>query len=268
MSFIVKKENGILLFRDLGGFQTRNISTILCIKEANKIYFWNDFTEIVIDTNDNYSGHGHSYINLIYGKLVPDFVFHSWPEVGIHDYTEFVKEIEIAGRLYSPTVNKVGWIGNSNTNIRRKEMLTIGSNNTDLFEFFDMSWKYSGTTVLDSTKYIYTPDLVKKYSMVIDIEGNGPYSARLKTLLWSHRPLLLVDRPGKEYFFEYLKEWEHYIPVKRDLSDLVEKTKWIIDNYKAALQIAENAYEFSKTYLTREASYKQWDRIIRAAKEF
>jgi glycosyltransferase involved in cell wall biosynthesis len=127
-----------------------------------------------------------------------------------------------------------------------------------------MKWLPSTNIQLNSTKYISTPDLIKNYSILIDIEGAGPYSARLKTLLWSHRPLLLVSRPGNEFFFEFLKEWEHYIPVKRDLSDLVEKTKWCIDNYDKAKQIAENAYEFSKQYLTREACYKQWDSIIQA----
>jgi len=110
-------------------------------------------------------------------------------------------------------------------------------------------------------KNISTTDLVKTYSLLIDIEGCG-YSGRLKHLLWSHRPLLLVDRPHKEFFFEHLKEWVHYIPVKRDLSDLIEKTKWCIDNYDKALIIAENAFQFSKVYLTRDACYDKWNDII------
>jgi len=124
-----------------------------------------------------------------------------------------------------------------------------------------MSWYRSGQTKLNSTKYIYTPELVKKYSMLIDVEGCG-YSGRVKHLLWSHRPLLLVDRPYKEYFFEHLKEWVHYIPVKRDLSDLVEKTKWCMENYDKALLIAENAFHFSQVHLTRDACYEQWNKII------
>lgn len=94
--------------------------------------------------------------------------------------------------------------------------------------------------------------MVKTYSILIDIEGNG-YSGRLKYLLWTLIPLLFVDRPYKEYFFEFLEEWKHYIPVKRDLSDLVEKTELCLLNYSRAQEIAKNAYEFSKKYLTREA---------------
>jgi glycosyltransferase involved in cell wall biosynthesis len=103
--------------------------------------------------------------------------------------------------------------------------------------------------------------LVKKYSFLIDVEGYG-YSGRLKYLLWSQRPVLLIDRPYKEYFFQHLKEWEHYIPVKRDLSDLVEKMKWCFSNTEKATQIAQNALEFSKKHLTREACYAKWNDLI------
>ena len=262
MSFTVSKTNQILSFNNLGGYQTRNPSTFWCIKEADKIYNWNDFVEIKIFTGDyenNENIYTYSKINK-YNNLIPDFNFHAWPEAGINDYEEFIKEIHSAG-LNKYEINKVGWIGNIHTNFRRKQLFEIGNNNKELFDFFSMHWSSSGTTRLNSTKYISTPDLTKTYSILIDIEGAG-YSGRLKHLLWSHRPVLIVDRPHKEFFFEYLKEWEHYIPVKRDLSDLIEKTKWCFDNYDKALQIAENAYEFSKLYLTRSACYEKWNHII------
>lgn len=261
MTFYVSKTNRKLIFKDSGGYETRNPSTFWCIQKADEKYNWNDFIDIKINTNDNYFGDECSYIKNNYKNLVPDFVFHSWPQVGINDYDEFVEEIDKAG-LNNYEINKVGWIGNTNTNIMRKKLLEIGDRNKELFDIFDMVWIQSGNTRLNSSKYISTPKLVQTYSILIDIEGAGPYSARLKTLLWSHRPLLLVDRPGNEFFFEFLKEWEHYIPVKRDLTDLVEKTKWCLDNYDKALIIAENAFQFSKLYLTREACYKQWNNII------
>jgi len=262
MSFCVSKINRKLIFKDLGGYESRNPSTIWCIQKADEKYNWNDFNEIIIHTED-YEKKNNDYTYSKqdnYNNLVPDFNFHSWPQVGINDYEKFVKEIDNAG-LNNYEINKVGWIGNKNTNIIRKKLLEIGDNNKELFDIFSMDWIQSGNVHLNSSKYISTPELVKKYSILIDIEGNG-YSGRLKHLLWSHRPLLLVDRPHKEFFFEFLKEWEHYIPVKRDLSDLIEKTKWCLDNYDKALIIAENAFQFSKLYLTRDACYDKWNNII------
>ena len=264
MSFTVAKQNGELVFHNLGGFELRNQSTMWCILQADQKYHFNDFKEIQIYTDDTESDENcYSYTKEnSYTKLVPDFNFHAWQQVGIQNYDLFVQTIRRAG-LNNPTVQKVGWIGNSDTNFRRKIMLDIANEHPTLFEFFDMQWIQSNDIQLQSTHYISTPDLVKQYAFLIDIEGKG-YSGRLKHLLWSHRPLLLVDRPHKEYFFEYLKEWVHYIPVQRDLSDLVEKTKWCITHYDKALKIAENAYQFSKIHVTRNACYAQWNKIIKS----
>jgi len=263
MSFSIQKINGNLIFKDFGGYETRNSSTFWCIKKADEIYNFNDFKEIKIYTEDmeiNSYDYNYSKQNN-YNNLVPDFNFHSWPQVGVNDYEICVNEIDIIG-LNNYEIHKVGWIGNTNTNPNRKQLLKIGNNNKELFDIFDMAWYPSDNVLLNSSKYLSMPELVKKYSILIDIEGCG-YSGRLKYFLFSHRPVLLVDRPHKEYFFEFLKEWEHYIPVKRDLSDLIEKTKWCFDNYNKALEIAENAYQFSKIHLTRDACYNKWYQCIK-----
>jgi hypothetical protein len=262
--FRVSKKNGKLIFNDLGGYETRNPSTFWCIQKSDEIYNFNDFKEIEIYTGD-YEKDTNSYTyskRNAYTNLVPDFNFHAWPQVGIYDYEDFVKEIDNAG-LTPHEINKVGWIGNTDTHILRKCLFYIGNKNQDILDIMSMRWSASDNVMLNSTSYISTPELVKKYGILLDIEGNG-YSGRLKHLLWSHRPILLVDRPHKEFFYEHLQEWIHYIPVKRDLSDLVEKTRWCLDNYDKGQQIAENAYQFSKIHLTRSACYEKWRDIIQS----
>jgi hypothetical protein len=268
MSFSVKKEHGVLSWNDFSGWETRNASTFWCMQQADAVYKWSDFKEITIHTGD-FESNADEYTyskKYSYNRLVPDFNFHSWPQVGIDNYESFVQEIDKAGR-YKYYLNKVGWIGNSNTNQHRKILLDIGRERRDLFDIFDCGnwWKDEDPNVvkLHSHAYISTPDLVQLYSILIDIEGGG-YSGRLKHLLWSHRPVLLVDRPHKEFFYEHLIPWEHYIPVQRDLSDLVYQTEWCLDNYEDALEIAENAYQFSKKYLSMDACHKQWNTIIQS----
>ena len=107
------------------------------------------------------------------------------------------------------------------------------------------------------------PDLVKTYAILIDVEGYG-YSGRLKYLLFSQRPILLVERPHKEYFYEFMKPWIHYIPVNRDLSNLIDMIDWIKKNYKDAEVIAQNALNFAKKYCVRDSAFKQWNKIISA----
>jgi len=266
--FTLVKTNGNLDFNTFGGPLSRAVSTYWCINEADKIYNWDDFKEIKIYTYDfeiNNTDYTYSKQNSYY-RLVPDFNFHAWPDVGINDYNELIKDIHAAG-LQKYKQNKVGWIG-SISHPNREILLDIGCNNKELFDFkkwgkwhYDINKRNINYDKYEVSDFMSTPDLIKTYSILIDVEGEG-YSGRLKHLLWSHRPLLLQDRQHKEYFFEYLKEWEHYIPVKQDLSDLVEKTEWCLNNYSEALKIAENAYQFAKIYLTREACYALWNKII------
>ena len=121
MSFCVSKINRKLIFKDLGGYETRNPSTFWCIQKADEKYNWNDFDEIIIHTQDyELSNNDYTYSKTDnYNKLVPDFNFHSWPQVGINDYEQFIKDIDNAG-LNKYEINKVGWIGNKDTNIMRK----------------------------------------------------------------------------------------------------------------------------------------------------
>jgi len=52
MSFVFSKKGGKLIFNDNGGYETRNPSTIWCIRKANEIYKWDDFQSITVSTED------------------------------------------------------------------------------------------------------------------------------------------------------------------------------------------------------------------------
>lgn len=251
--FAICKKNGKILYHDFGGFETRNISTLWCIIQADQLYKWPDFSKIDIFTHDYQRTNELTYSTNDYSTMIPDFNFCNWKEVGLHDYEICTHEIDTLGKMPFE-VNKVGWIGNIDTNIRRKKLFDLGKKH-DFLDIMSINWK-------SKQNYISMQDLVKKYSILLDIEGYG-YSGRLKYLLWSHRPILLVDRPHKEFFYEHLVPWEHYIPVKRDLEDLIEKTKWCLDHYEKAKEIAERAYLFAQKHVTRQSAYQQWDRIIK-----
>jgi hypothetical protein len=92
-----------------------------------------------------------------------------------------------------------------------------------------------------------------QFKYLFDIEGVG-YSARLKVLLFSGRPVFVQARPWQEYFFRDMKPFVHYIPVARDLGDLREQLDWAEENKEKCAEIAENARSFAKAYLTRSAA--------------
>lgn len=179
----------------------------------------------------------------------PDFTFIDLPYAGVLSLEQIKNDLSESGNL-PYTIAKVAWFGNINSPLNdipeyktRPLLKEIGDANQELFEIVhvDPNIKDNSNIISDLTKY----------KTLIDIGGNG-YSGRLKFLLFSKRPLIIIDRIFIEYWHNYMEPWKHYIPVKEDLSDLLEKTKWVNDNYDEAVKIAKNAYTFAIENFTED----------------
>ena len=175
----------------------------------------------------------------------PDWVFCHWPCANISDFETTKNQIIIESNKY-PTIDKIGWYGNIYSpscdviESKTRPLLKImGDNNSTLFDINHVDGHINN----NNPNYLSLPDLMK-YKYLIDIGGNG-YSGRLKFLLFSKRPLLIVDRNYIEYFHDDLVPYIHYIPVKMDLSDLSEQVIWMISNPEKSLEIANNAFEYA-----------------------
>ena len=53
---------------------------------------------------------------------------------------------------------------------------------------------------------------------------------RFPWLLAGGSAVLKQESKYYEHFYSQLKPWVHYVPVKPDLSDILEKVKWLVDN--------------------------------------
>lgn len=89
------------------------------------------------------------------------------------------------------------------------------------------------------------------YKYLIDIRG---YSfGRMNRLLQLGRPVLRIDSIYKEWFDEYLLPMKHFVPIKPDLSDLVEKVELLNSREDIYNEIVDNARRFSAIYLQEES---------------
>jgi hypothetical protein len=61
------------------------------------------------------------------------------------------------------------------------------------------------------------------------------------------------DSPYYEHFYKQLKPGEHYVPIARDLSDLVSQLQWAVDHDKEAQKIARNGQKFARDNLTPQS---------------
>ena len=107
-----------------------------------------------------------------------------------------------------------------------------------------------------------------KYQMNLD----GTVAAyRLPFLLAGGALVFKADSPYYEHFYPSLTPWQHYVPVKADLSDLLEKIQWAKDHDQEAQVISRRAAQFARTHLTphpvlcyHAQLLHRWSRLMRA----
>jgi len=90
------------------------------------------------------------------------------------------------------------------------------------------------------------------YKYILHIDGHVT-AFRLSAELSLFSVLLIVESEWNIWYSHLLKPYIHYIPVKNDLSDLIDQIKWCKLNDEKCEEIAKNALEFYNKYLSKDA---------------
>ncbi len=91
-----------------------------------------------------------------------------------------------------------------------------------------------------------------KFKMLLNLDGcTCTYPGFLWRLL-SNSVTLKQDTDNIQWFYPALKPWVHYVPVEKDMGDLLEKVKWVLENEAAAKRIADESTKFVKENLMME----------------
>ncbi|MGD0465833.1 MAG: glycosyl transferase family 90 [Gammaproteobacteria bacterium] len=106
--------------------------------------------------------------------------------------------------------------------------------------------------LFDNNSFFVNPTYHLKYKYLISIDGNTASWYRIPWILFSNSVLLKQDSSNIQWFYSAIKPYVHYIPLKKDLSDIFEKITWLKNNDKKAQQISINATNFVKENLTPE----------------
>lgn len=128
--------------------------------------------------------------------------------------------------------------------------LNISKLNDDIpnSEFQQMDW-------LDKSELL-------KHRCIISIEGND----RASNLYWalsSNSAVITCSIHTRSWYMEeFLAPWIHYIPVKDDWSDLIEKWKWSCDHPEETRKIAQNGKLFMKQFSDNELEKEIIKRIL------
>lgn len=106
-----------------------------------------------------------------------------------------------------------------------------------------------------------TPKQQSNYKYIINISGHSS-AFRLSLELGMMSVVLLVESDYKLWFQDGLEEYVHYVPIKRDLSDLLEKIEWCREHDDECEQIARNANKFYDKYLNEDGIYEYLENIL------
>lgn len=88
-----------------------------------------------------------------------------------------------------------------------------------------------------------------QYKYQLNIDGTVA-AYRFGYLLAGNALVFKQDSTFYEYFYKKLKPMHHYVPINRDLSNLVEKIQWAKENDDIARKIAQQAQQFANENLT------------------
>jgi hypothetical protein len=92
----------------------------------------------------------------------------------------------------------------------------------------------------------YVPILSSnQYKYQIDIDGNSNAWAGLFQKLLSKSAVMKVTSPHgfRQWYYDRLIPWEHFVPIESNMTDLVEKTRWLIAHDHKAMLIGQKGAE-------------------------
>ena len=259
----------------LGGQETRHDALLDLLEQVEREHSVARFGPLLIHTHDtpittaadNWRSYAFCTAPGFQDVPVPDFVFGGWPQVGIEDFDETCRAMAEAGGQPGE-LPVAGWIGATTTHPVRSVLHRLGQQHPDVLDVQQVEWVGDttlGTPLATSANNAMSlPQQVARWDALVDVEGAG-YSGRLKLLLHSGRPVLIADRPWREWFWDQLIPMEHYVPVRRDLSDLVERARWLQSNPEDAARIGRSGQRLAQRLLTRASAAGQWARTLSLA---
>lgn len=261
--FVKQHDNHLHFFHSPYIYESRGIAVEKIVRDTINKYSIKSNFSFYVNTDDApvtgcpFRTYFFSSTNYDFDNCFPCFLFDSWPEVGISNYTETIENFHNS----TPASNKVGWIGSPMSAPRQAFCRNFG--NTVFSEAIINEWNRNHPNALynNCPTYLTIQQQIDRWKYLIDFEGAG-YSARTKLLLSSPRPIFIVDRKYKEFWYKNLVPWKHYIPVKRDLSDLQENYSKIESDISLQEYISEEQKIFAKEFLSYDSALEQTAQII------
>ena len=153
---------------------------------------------------------------------------------------------------------------NTSNNVRLKlaklgtlhpQLLDVGITNWNLRIRKNKDSPYLQIPDVENLKLVgkLTPEQQSNYKYLVNVDGHVS-AFRLSLEMSMGCCILMVESSGgwKMWFSDLLEPYVHYVPVKSDLSDLIDQLKWCLKNDSKCQKIAQNAHKFYSKYLSKK----------------
>lgn len=100
------------------------------------------------------------------------------------------------------------------------------------------------------------------YKYLMDLDGNCASAPRLALLLHSNSVVFKHQTNSIQWFYGKLKAYQHFIPVKKNLGDLLPKIEWAKSHDQECEQISKQARQLAQEVLSHEAIYLYFYKLI------
>lgn len=193
------------------------------------------------------------------GRLRGDFHFGKVETVLKYEATKQFKDKSIPKLVWRGQPTGVGSFGNQGAvNLFPPELLKNRASRQVLVEtWFGKNDQELDIGLTDKSFSQYFRDVIPIYDMleykyILSVEGNDVATG----LKWNmaSKSLVLMPIPSTESWFleSLLEPWVHFVPVKNDFSDLLEKKRWCDAHVHECEEIIANANAYVKQFIDRE----------------
>jgi hypothetical protein len=100
------------------------------------------------------------------------------------------------------------------------------------------------------------------YKYILDIDGNASTWDATAWKLNSGSVIFKTDTSWKQWFYDQFIEWEHFVPIKDDFSDLQEKYYWCESNQDKCKEIVKNCKKLFQTIYDHKNVAAYMDNVV------
>lgn len=184
-----------------------------------------------------------------------------WPQI--------IKEVDNGDKKFpwSKKINKLVWRG-LDTDIKenilespRQKLIGLSKNNSKIIDALFTKTKHFNYIVRKALRSIMLCFNIKpfmsiedqiRYKILPTLDGCSCTYPGFLWRLYSSSITIKQETSSEQWFYDAIEPWKHYVPVQKDLEDLVEKTEWIIENNEQSEKIAKHSTKFIKENLMPE----------------